>query len=209
MAQDQVSVCAIVPSTFHPCLHMSVRLPSRAVTLHFLTLLSSSSTTSSTITSQVTLPFNKPCAQDPQNEEFSGNEPNVIDNLDYSETFAMIFQNESVDVDTEPSYSFDAELDDELIRKTLSSPLFTQEQEEPANLRQTCHSHEECLLPESFFTRTSTGKPCTNQVQICLKNGNQVATWKTRKSGFSLKDKANSCWSQIWDPEARTSSWVW
>ena len=24
---------------------------------------------------------------------------------------------------------------------------------------------------------------------MCLKNGNQVATWKTSKSGFSLKDK--------------------
>ena len=33
------------------------------------------------------------------------------------------------------------------------------------------------------------GDPCTNQVQICLKNGNQVATWKTSKSGFSLKEK--------------------
>ena len=31
--------------------------------------------------------------------------------------------------------------------------------------------------------------PCTNQVQFCLKNGNQGATWKTSKSGFSLKDK--------------------
>ena len=90
----------------------------------------------------------------------TGYEPNVIDNSGYSETSAMIFQNESVDIDTQPSYSFDAELDDELIRKELSSQLFTQEQEEPANLRQTCHSHEESLLPaQSSFTRTSTGRP--------------------------------------------------
>ena len=33
------------------------------------------------------------------------------------------------------------------------------------------------------------GDPCTNQVQICLKKGNQVATWKTSESGSSLKDK--------------------
>ena len=34
------------------------------------------------------------------------------------------------------------------------------EREEPANLRQTDHSHEERLLPaQSFFTRTSTGRP--------------------------------------------------
>ena len=88
-----------------------------------------------------------------------------------------------------PSYSFDMELDDELIRKELSSPLFTQEREEPANLRQTDHSHEESLLPAQSFFRTQVREdPCANQVQICLKNGNQVATWKTSKSGFSLKD---------------------
>ena len=72
----------------------------------------------------------------------SGYEPNVIDNFDYSETYTAIFQNESVNIDTEPSYSCDAELDDELIGKALSSPLFTQEREEPANLGQTYHSHE-------------------------------------------------------------------
>ena len=54
----------------------------------------------------------------------------------------------------------DAELDDETMGKALSSPLFIQEREEPANLRQTYHSHEESLLPaQSFFTRTSTGRP--------------------------------------------------
>ena len=90
----------------------------------------------------------------------TGCEPNVIDNFDYSETCTAIFENESVDMDTEPSYSFDAELDDELIRKALSSPLFAHEREESANLRQAYHSHEESLLPaQSFYTRTSTGRP--------------------------------------------------
>ena len=90
----------------------------------------------------------------------TGYEPNQLDNFDYSETFAVIFQNESVDIDTEPSYSCDAELDDELIGKALFSPLFIQERQEPANLRQADHSHEESLLPaQSFFTRTSTGRP--------------------------------------------------
>ena len=65
----------------------------------------------------------------------TGYEPNQLDNSDYLETFAAIFQNESVDKDTEPSYSFDAELDDEVNGKALTSPLFTQEREEPANLR--------------------------------------------------------------------------
>ena len=89
-----------------------------------------------------------------------GYEPNQLDNFDYSETSAAIFHDESVDMDTEPSHPCDAELDDELIEKALSSPLFIQEREEPANLRQTYHSHEESLLPaQSFFTRTSTGRP--------------------------------------------------
>ena len=52
----------------------------------------------------------------------TGYEPNVIDNFDCSETETAIFQNESVDVDTEPSYSFDAELDGRVYQK---SAIFT------------------------------------------------------------------------------------
>ena len=81
-------------------------------------------------------PSIKPNAH-PQNEEYcpvaiynplTGYEPNQfdnqLDNSDYSESYAVIFQNESVDMDTDPSYSCDAELDDELTGKALSSPLF-------------------------------------------------------------------------------------
>ena len=113
-------------------------------------------------------PSIKPKAH-PQNEEYcpvaiykplTGYEPNQLDNFDYSEASAAILQDESVDIDTELSYSCDAELDDELVGKALSSPLFTQEREESAKLRQTYHSHEESLLSgQSFFTRTSTGRP--------------------------------------------------
>ena len=139
-------------------------------------------------------------------------EPNATDNFDYSETYTAIFQNESVDIDTEPSYSFDMELDDELIRKALSSPLFTQEREEPANLRQTIRSLEESLLPaQSFFAHTITGRavcePSSNFVsktEIKSRPGKQAnpdSLWKT--------PRANSCWSQISDPAARTSSRFW
>ena len=128
----------------------------------------------------------------------TGYEPKQLDNFTYSETYTAIFQNESVDIDTEASYSFDAELDDELIRKALSSPLFTQEREEPANLRQTYHSHEESLLPAQSFSHVQVrGDPCTNQVQICLKNVNQVATWKTSGSGFSFKDKKEQILAEV------------
>ena len=82
---------------------------------------------------------------------------NLLDNFDYSETSATIFHDGSGDIDTEPSYLCDAELDDESIGKALSSPLVIQEREEPANLRQDYHSHEESLLPaQSFFAHTST-----------------------------------------------------
>ena len=105
----------------------------------------------------------------PQNEEYcpvaihnllTGYEPNQFDNFDCSETYAVIFQDESVDIDTEPSYSCDAELDDELIGKALSSPLFIQERGKSAILRQNYHSHEESLFPaQSFFTRKRTERP--------------------------------------------------
>ena len=54
-----------------------------------------------------------------------------------------------------PSYLFDAELDDETIGKALSSPLFIQEREEPADRRQAYHCYEESLLPaQSSRVRT-------------------------------------------------------
>ena len=91
----------------------------------------------------------------------TGYEPKLFDNFHYSETAEMIFQDESGDIDTEPSCSScDAELDDEIIGKALSSPLFIQEREEPANLRQAYHSHEESLMAaQFFFEHTSTARP--------------------------------------------------
>ena len=126
----------------------------------------------------------------------TGYEPNVLDDFHYSETSAMIFQDESGDIDTEPSYSCDAELDDETIGKALSSPLLIQEREEPADRRQAGHSYEESLLPaQSIFTHTSTGDSKTNLVRV--KNENQVAKWRTKESGFSLKDKKEQILAEV------------
>ena len=100
----------------------------------------------------------------------TGYEPNVIDNFDYSETYRAIFQNDSGDIDTDTSYSFDAELDDEVISKAPSTPLFSHEQEESANLRQTYHSREESWLPaQSFLHERVRGDPYTNQGTKCRK----------------------------------------
>ena len=51
------------------------------------------------------------------------------------------------------------EIDVEIFGKALSSPLFI-EREDPANLRQAYHSHEESLLPaQSFFRTHWYGRP--------------------------------------------------
>ena len=111
----------------------------------------------------------------------TGYESNVLDNFDHPETSAAIFQEESGDIETEPSYSCDVELDDEIIGKALSSPLFIQEREEPANLRQAYHSHEESLLPaQSFFTRTSTVRPVY-----------EPSSSQKRKSGRDMENEKN------------------
>ena len=83
------------------------------------------------------LTHNEECCPVAIHNPFAGYEPNLLDNFDYSETSPAILQDESGDIDTEPSYSCDAELDDEINGKALSSPLLIQEREEPANLRQT------------------------------------------------------------------------
>ena len=44
---------------------------------------------------------------------FAGYEPNVLDDSHYSEISVIIFQDESSDIKTEPSFLCDAELDDE------------------------------------------------------------------------------------------------
>ena len=116
----------------------------------------------------------------------TGYEPKLLDNFDYSETSAMIFQDEYGDIDTEPSYSSDAELDDETIGKALSSPLFIQEREEPANRRQAYHSHEESVLPaQSLFAHTRTGRP-VHELSSCQKRKSS-REWRTKEIRILLE----------------------
>ena len=109
----------------------------------------------------------------------TGYEPNIPDDFHNSETTEIFFQEQSGDIDTEPSYSCDAELDDETIGKALSSPLFIQEREEPANLRQAYHSHAESVLPaQSFFANTSTVRP-----------ENELSSYQKRKSSRDMENE--------------------
>ena len=84
------------------------------------------------------------------NTPLTGYQPKLPDDFHYSETTEIILRDESSDA--VPSYLFDAELDDETIGKALSSPLFIQEREEPADRRQAYHSYEESLLPAQCFS---------------------------------------------------------
>ena len=93
------------------------------------------------------------------NTPLTGYEPNILDDFHYSETTEIFLQEQSSD--TMPSYLHDAELSDETIGIALSSPLFTQEREEPAGRRQAYHSFEESLLPSQSVSvcHVRTGRP--------------------------------------------------
>ena len=73
------------------------------------------------------------------NAPLTGYEPKFIDNYQISE----IQESSS---DTRPLNLHDSEISDYTIGRALSSPLFTQEREEPAGRRQAYHSPEESLL---------------------------------------------------------------
>ena len=122
----------------------------------------------------------------------TGYEPNLRDNFDYSETSAAIFQDESGDIDTEPSYSRDAALDDEIIGKALSSPLFTHQREEPANLRLVTLTKKVCCQL-SLFSHTSTGTPEYEPGSSQKRNERiRILLKKRKKSKFSLKSELRS-----------------
>ena len=85
-----------------------------------------------------------------ENTPLTGYEPNIPDDFHYSETVEIFFQEQSSDAVR--SYLFDTELDDETIGRALSSPLFIQEREKPADRRQAYHSFENSLLPAQSFS---------------------------------------------------------
>ena len=89
----------------------------------------------------------------------TGCEPKLLDNFDCSETSGMTFQDRAKKIRSLRTRAM-RNSTMRLSGKALSSPLFIQEREEPANLRQAYHSHEESLLPaQSFFAHTSTERP--------------------------------------------------
>ena len=157
-----VITCLSVRCLFLFCLLVLPLAPLLSLSLSTCSLsCSSTSMSSKPPRNKTTAPtHNEECCTVAIHNPLEGYEPNLLDNFDYSETSPAILQDESGDIDTEPSYSCDAELDDEIKGKALSSPLLIQEREVPANLRLAYHSHEESLLPaQSFFAHTSTVRP--------------------------------------------------
>ena len=95
----------------------------------------------------------------------TGYEPKLLDGFHYSETTEIVFRDESSATKTRcPRTCVTAELDDETIEKALSSPLFIQEREEPADRRQAYHSYEQrvcCQLSPFLCITQERGDPCT------------------------------------------------
>ena len=100
----------------------------------------------------------------------TGYEPNVLDNFHISETTEFFFQESSSD--SRQLNSHDLDLDDYTIGRALSSPLFTQEREEPAGHRQAYHSLEESLLSSqsSSVGHVKTGRPVSDQFGSLISN---------------------------------------
>ena len=96
----------------------------------------------------------------------------------------MIFQEESGDIETEPSYLCDAELAG---KRFLHRCSFRSEKHQRTEDKLITLMKKVCCQLSPFSHIHVRGDPYTNPVR--LKNGNQVATWKTKESGFSLKDK--------------------
>ena len=91
-----------------------------------------------------------------ENTPLTSYESNIPDDFHYSETTEISLEQSS---DTVPSFLFDVEVDDETIGRALSSPLFIQEREEPADRRQAYHTFEESLLPAQSFSVCHGAKP--------------------------------------------------
>ena len=105
-----------------------------------------------------------------ENNPLTGYEPNVIDNYHNSETTEIFIQQSSRD--SRPSKLHDLEFDDCTIGRALSSPLFTQEREDPASRGQAYHSLHESLLSSqsSSVGHVGTGRPVFDEFGSLISN---------------------------------------
>ena len=103
------------------------------------------------------------------NNPLTSYEPKFFDDYHFSETTENFIQESSSD--SRPSNLHDSEISDCTIGKALSSPLFTQDREEPAGRRQAYHSPEESLLSSQSLSvgHVRTGRP-VNEFDSIISN---------------------------------------
>ena len=93
----------------------------------------------------------------------TGYEPNVTDTSDEFEAIPSFFQSSNVDtiydLGGNDAESTDAEIDDEHNRNALALPLFSQESEAEAHLRQTYHTNAAGLFKGAPSILARTGQP--------------------------------------------------
>ena len=79
------------------------------------------------------------------------------------------------------------------IRNALASPLYIQERQANASLRQTCHSNEESVFPSAQSILASTERPAqkrmSSQSRMTMKSG---TFWKDRRNDCSQKQNQKS-----------------
>ena len=116
-----------------------------------------------------------------ENNPLTSYEPNSIENYQISETTEIFMQDSSSD--SRPSFLHDLEIDDYTIGRALSSPLFPQEREDPANRRQAYHSPEESLLSSHSLSvgHVRTGGPVSDEFGSLISNVREKPTSRLRK----------------------------
>ena len=178
MAQGCV-VSACGPWSYHPCLCIS--LPGcRSSSLSHSSI---SLTTSLTPAFHLTLQDLEIPAPITRNEVYGsvaistplvGYESNDTDNFSDMEANAPFFHDSSVyNLGDNGTESPDAGIDDEHIRKALTSSLTIQEQEAEANLRQAYHSYDESSFPGAPSILARTERPVAWRRRVFTKTNIQ------------------------------------
>ena len=104
------------------------------------------------------------------NTPLTSYEPKFFDDYHISETTEIFIQESSSD--SRPSNLHDLEISDCTIGRALSSPLFTQEREEPASRRQASHSPDERLLSSQSLSvgHVRTVRPVSDEFGSQISN---------------------------------------
>ena len=107
------------------------------------------------------------------NTPLTGYEPKIFDDYHISETTEIFIQESSSD--SRPSNLHDWEISDYTIGRALSSPLFTQEREDPASRRQACRSPGESLLSSQSLSvgHVRTGRPVSDEFGSLISNARE------------------------------------